>query len=308
MKKYILIDGYNLLFRAFYGYPERFLSDGTPVNAIFGVMSMIFTLVQNESPDGLAIALDVGKTFRHEMYPEYKGTRSECPEFLSVQIPEILKMFELSGIPVFSQKGYEADDVLASVALDLKKESEDHDVYILSGDKDLFQVVEDRISILYPQRGGLPAKIIGKKEVDEAFQVTPDRVPDYKGLVGDSSDNIPGVMGIGPKTASKLLAEYSTIEGIYENIGSITGAVQTKLITDKENAFFSKKLATIICDLECHLTGSDIEYEGVSHELIPFFEAREPRTFMKKMDKHIKLDPLFEAACDVFETDQMSLF
>src|SRR5262249_6157193 len=183
----------------------------------------------------MAICFDLAEpTFRHEEFEEYKANRSEMPDDLSVQWPIIKEGVKVLGIPVYEVSGYEADDVIGTVS----KEAEQRKmkVVILTGDQDTFQLLDDSIQVLYPTREGV--KLFGRQEVFDKLGVWPEQVIDYKGLVGDSSDNIPGVRGVGPKTAVQLLSQYKTVEGIYENLDQIaSNSVKTKMTVVKESTF-----------------------------------------------------------------------
>lgn len=250
MKKFLIIDGMALIFRGFYAIRYAMTNDeGLPTNAIYGFTSMLLTALINEKPEYLAIAFDLeGPTFRKEEYDGYKAQREKAPDELYAQIPwckEIAKAFE---IPIFEEPGYEADDLIGT----LTHKAAERDVLsmILTGDMDMLQLVDEHTRVIAPQNGGADPKVYHYDDVIAKWGITPEQVTDYKGLRGDSSDNIPGVMGIGEKTAVKLLTEYGSIEGIYENLNKINGAVHDKLAKDKEMAFLSKRLATILRNMD----------------------------------------------------------
>ena len=250
MRKFLIIDGMALIFRGFYAIRYEMKSpEGLPTNAIYGFTSMLLTTLLNEKPEYVAIAFDLeGPTFRKEEYTEYKAQREKAPDELYAQIPwckEIAKAFE---IPIFEKPGFEADDLIGTLTHEAGKRGVLS--MVLTGDMDLLQLVDDTTRIIAPQNGGAEAKVYHYDDVVEKWGITPDQVPDYKGLRGDTSDNIPGVMGIGKKTAEKLLNEYGTIENIYENLNKISGSLHDKLAKDKDMAFLSKKLATILRDIE----------------------------------------------------------
>ena len=269
MKKLVLIDGHHFMFRAFYAFYQM-LDEDNPKNAIFGFASMLMTVLQKQKPDYLAFAFDKGKSFRHDEKEDYKGTRSACPEALKVQMPKIYDMVRLMGINQYYTEGYEADDVLGSIAHTVTQEHEDIEVTIVSGDKDLLQLVNEKISIAAPQKGGV-LKIYDAAMVEADLGVHPHQVPDYKGIAGDSADNIKGVPGVGPKTAVNLLKEYENLEGIYANLENLKGAVKKKMEENKEEAFHSKYIATIVKTAPVDFHIEHLNFKGLSNDIVAFF-------------------------------------
>lgn len=246
MEKLILIDGSGLIYRGFYAIPPFFRSPaGVQTNAVFGFTSILLTILANHKPDYLAVAFDKkGPTFRHKAYTEYKATRIKAPQELYDQIPLVKEVVSAFGIPGFEVEGFEADDILAAIVALLGPKTDVHTL-IASGDFDVFQIASDKVSILYPTKGFKEAEIFGAEEIKKRYGITPAQIPDYKGLAGDNSDNIPGVMGIGDKGATKLLQDYKTLENIYEHLGEISEGVRKKLEVSRGDAFMSKKLATL---------------------------------------------------------------
>ena len=246
-KRLFLIDGAGFYYRAFYAIRGRFSAvDGTPTNAIYGFVRMVDKIVRDEKPDGLAIAMDSKeKTFRHEMYAEYKSHRPAMPEDLSVQLPYIERFIEAYNIAVLKKPGFEADDLIGCAA---RRAAEmGYDVVIVTGDKDLMQLVGDHIVMFDP----LKEKWIGVEEVKEKFSVEPGRVIEILGLMGDSSDNIPGVPGVGEKTAHKLIEQYHDIENLLRHTGEIKKPKLRQSLIDYANqARLSRELATIKTDIE----------------------------------------------------------
>jgi DNA polymerase-1 len=269
MKTLVLVDGSSLAFRSFFALLTTGLRTkaGEPTWAILGFFNSLFELVEKYEPEMLAVSFDMaGPTFRHEAFEEYKAHRTEMPDDLAAQWPRIKEGVRVFGLPVYELPRYEADDVIGTIAR--KAEARGLNVLILTGDQDAFQLVDghgQQIKVLMPGRGGL--QLYGREEVHEKLGVWPEQIIDYKGLCGDSSDNIPGVRGIGPKTAVQLLTEYKTMEGIYENVESIKSkSVKEKLTQGKTLAFASKKLATIELDVpiefdfdHCLLTAPSLE-------------------------------------------------
>lgn len=245
MDTLVLIDGSGLIYRGFYAIPPFLKSpNGTLTNAVFGFTNILLSLLVSQKPTHMAVAFDKkGPTFRHKEYKEYKATRVKAPQELYDQIPLVKRVVETFGIPGFEADGYEADDILATIARQLSKKN--IQILIATGDFDIFQIAGPHVSILYPAKGFKEAVTLDAKGIQEKYGIAPEQIPDYKGLAGDSSDNIPGVHGIGDKGATDLLQKYSTLENIYEHLPEITGALKKKLEEGKESAFMSKKLATL---------------------------------------------------------------
>lgn len=246
MKKLVLIDGSGLVYRGFYAIPPFFKSpDGKQTNAVFGFSAILLSLLSVQKPDYLAVAFDKkGPTFRHKEYKEYKATRVKAPQELYDQIPLVKEVVDSFQIPLFEQEGYEADDILAAI---IRKLSQRKDLMILiaTGDFDLFQLIQKNVFILYPTKGFKEADVLQKADVLAKYGLEPNQIPDYKGLAGDNSDNIPGVFGIGPKGAVALLQKYITLEGIYEHLDQIDSVARQKLSAGQAQAFLSKKLTVL---------------------------------------------------------------
>ncbi len=251
-KKLILIDGNAIIHKAFHALPPFRTKEGELVNSVFGFASILLNLLNNENPDYIAVAFDLkGPTFRHEEYKEYKATRMKAPDELYEQIPRIHELVAAFHIPIFTLQGFEADDVLGTLAKD--GETKMLSTYIVTGDMDTLQLVSEKTRIMSISGKFSEPKIYDIAAVLGRCGLSPSQIPDMKGLQGDSSDNIKGVNGIGPKTAKDLLQKYGSIENIYKNIEEIKPTIKAKLESDKESAFLSKRLATIICDLPIKL-------------------------------------------------------
>ncbi|NLJ40869.1 MAG: DNA polymerase I, partial [Clostridiales bacterium] len=221
-KKIMVIDGNSLMYRAFYGIRLLTTSKGVFTNAIFGFINMLFNLIDEYKPDYIGVAFDMkGPTFRHELYEDYKGKRQKAPEELLPQFVLLRKLLRTMDIPVFQREGFEADDILGSFAR--IAEEEGLRAYIVTGDRDTMQLVSDNVTVLLNRRGTTDMHIFDPKEVKSVYGLTPFQIIDLKGLMGDSSDNIPGVPGVGKKTAQKLLSQYKTMENIFDNIDEISG-------------------------------------------------------------------------------------
>ncbi|MGC8764305.1 MAG: DNA polymerase I [Brevinematia bacterium] len=256
-RKIALIDGTGLLYRAYYAFISRPLTTtkGEHTSAIFGFFKVLSQIFKEISPDAVLVAFDRTRaTFRQKIYPLYKAQRQETPPDLKAQIPVIIGMLERMGIKVIEMDEYEADDIIGTVAYNSKN---NFLPYIVSGDKDLMQLVDDKVRVIKPQKGISEINLLDREGVKNEFGVYPEQIPDYIAIVGDASDNIPGIKGIGEKGAVKLLSEYKTLENIYSHIDEIQGAIKNKLIEGKETAFLSKDLATIRRDIDIKLSVED---------------------------------------------------
>ncbi len=251
-----IIDSYGLIFRCYFAFINRPLtnSKGENISALFGFFRNLHSVLKHYKPAHIFAAMDSKtKTFRHEFYPEYKATRNKTPEDLHAQIPWICEILETLGIPTLQCDGYEADDIIATVAK--KCVETGRTCRILSGDKDLMQLVCENIQILKPDAGAM-WKVTDSAAVEAEWGVKPEQLLDLLSLYGDTADNVPGVAGVGVKTASKLLAEYKNLDGIYQNIENIKGAMQKKLADGKENAYFSQKLIKLCETVPCEKINS----------------------------------------------------
>ena len=287
MKKIIMIDGNNLMFRSYYAtaYNGNFMnnSKGFPTNALFGFANMINKIINEETPEYIIVAFDKGKTFRHEEYEGYKDGRVETPDELKKQFPKAKELLTAMGIKYYEIDGYEADDIIGTFA---KFCDDDKDFIgtIVSSDKDLLQLLSSDVDIkLLKQKDYIR---YNEKTFEEAYGIKPINVIDLKALMGDPSDNIPGVKGVGEKTALKLLHEYKTLDGIYQNVDNIKGKLGEKLKNDKENAYKSYHLATIIKEVPLEISIEDTKYLGDNTEkLNQIYEDLEFYSFLKKQKK-----------------------
>lgn len=249
MKKLILIDGNAVIHRAYHALPPFRTKTGELVNAVYGFASVLLNVLNTEKPDYIAVSFDLaGKTFRHEEYKEYKATRVKAPQDLYDQIPRIKELVRTFNVPIYEMEGFEADDILGTMAKSATK-IEDLKIYIFTGDMDTLQLVDKKINVLTPAKGLSSPVIYDVQKVLGKYGINPEQIPDMKGLQGDNSDNIKGVTGIGPKTAHDLLQKYGNLENIYDHLDETTGKVYENLKRDKKNAFFSRKMATIITDV-----------------------------------------------------------
>lgn len=263
-----LLDGSSYIFRAFFALPALSNASGLPTNAVYGFTAMTVKLLKTYRPDYLAVALDAGReTFRNRIYHEYKSNRPEAPPALIPQFPYIRKVLEAMKVAVLEREGYEADDLIATLSKQLSARGAR--VVIVSGDKDLMQLVCDGIRILDTGKD----KWIGLSEVREKFGVEPDKVIEVMGLMGDSTDNIPGVRGIGEKTAIALIQRYHSIENLFSHLDDLEQSglrgverIRKALLAGKENAFLSRTLATVKSDVPIELELDDLRYRGWNKE------------------------------------------
>jgi DNA polymerase I len=301
-----LIDGYSLLYRAFYALPQSIATtSGLPTNAVYGFTSMVLKLLGDDEELGIGVVWDAGKPqFRMEVFPEYKANRSTMPEELKAQLDHLDKILEAMNIPAIRAEGFEADDVLATLSRHIP---DDVQLKIVTGDQDAMQLVDGKVKVLRTTRGVSETKEYGREEVIEEYGVTPEQIPDYKALVGDPSDNIPGVKGIGPKGAANLLEEFGTVENLYEKLEKVKAKGTRKKLEDgRENAFLSLELARMRFDAPVTFDGDSLHFEGVSPEIRDVFRryefrSLEPRLAELPVAGGEQLPPIETLAVDVSE-------
>lgn len=292
MKKVVLVDGNNLLFRSYYAtaYSGNFMknSKGFPTNALYGFVNMINKIINDEKPEYMLVAFDKGKTFRHDKYEDYKAGRIEMPNELKQQFPVAKEILTDLGIKWFEIDNYEADDIVGTLAK-MIDESDDYKGLIVSSDKDLLQLITDKVVMKMLKTKDYV--MMTKETFFETYGLTPEKMIDIKALQGDSSDNIPGVKGIGEKTALKLLQDYGSLEGVYDNIAYIKGAAATKLINGREKAFESKDLVTIYKEVplgfgiqDTALTGGNLEALKKMYENLEFYSFLKNMKIKKKQE------------------------
>ena len=297
MNKLLLIDGNSIMNRAFYGIPDMTTNDGRHTNAVYGFLNIIFKIIEEEKATHICVAFDLKKkTFRHEMYEAYKGTRKGMPEELHEQMPRIKEILQAMHIRIVEQEGFEADDLIGT--LSKKGEREGFAVTILSGDRDLLQLATDTVLVRIPKtkHGKTEVEDYYAKNVVETYGVTPLIFIDMKGLMGDTSDNIPGVPGIGEKTAAKLLAEYGDLDGVYAAVDSMKASkMKQNLIENKDLAYLSKTLATIKLDCPIPFEFSEATYhDPFNAEAYTLFEDLELKSFYKRFSVEKKEELTFE--------------
>lgn len=260
-KRLFLLDAYALIFRGYYAFIKnpRINSKGMDTSAIMGFMNSLMDVIKREKPDHLAVAFDKGGSeLRNELFPEYKANRDATPEAIKIAVPYIQELLKAMHIPIIEVAGYEADDLIGTIAKQAEKEN--FKVYMVTPDKDFAQLVSENIFMYKPARMGNGIEIWGIPEVLEKFEIErPEQVIDYLGMMGDSADNIPGLPGVGEKTAKKFLAEYGSIENLLANTHELKGAIKTKIEANAELGLLSKKLATIL--LDCPVTFNEADYE-----------------------------------------------
>ena len=288
MEKIILVDGNNLLYRSYYAtaYNGNFMhnSKNFPTNALYGFVNMMNKIISEEKPAYIVVAFDKGKTFRHEKYKDYKAGRMETPNELKLQIPYSRKLLDAMGIKYYELDNYEADDILGTFAR-YCDESSDFNATVISSDHDLLQLISPSVEMKMLKTKDYIR--YNKESFFKDYGIEPIKIIDLKALQGDSSDNIPGVNGIGEKTALKLLQDYDSLNGIYENIDKLTPKMKEKLINDKDNAYMSYELATINRFAPIEFNLNEIKYEGATPSLNEVYEELEFYSFIKKETKKV---------------------
>ena len=286
MKKIILVDGNNLLFRSYYAtsYSGVIMrnSKGFPTNGLYGFINMMNKIIEEEKPTYILVAFDKGKTFRHDKYDSYKAGRREMPDDLRVQFPKAKEVLDAMGIKHFEIDNYEADDIIGTLAKEVDLEDQ-FIATIISSDKDLLQLISDEVDVkLLKTKGSIR---FNKEVFRETYKVEPINMIDLKALMGDSSDNIPGVKGIGEKTAISLLEKYKTLDNLYNHIDELTPKTKEKLISDKDNAYMSYDIATIYRDVNIPFTLEDCNYKGFNRDkYIDILEELEFKSLLKKLN------------------------
>ncbi|MCB0254794.1 MAG: DNA polymerase I [Caldilineae bacterium] len=308
--KLVLIDGHSLAFRAYHALPpEMQTRDGEPTNATFGFFSMLLNVLRDEKPDFVAVAFDVGKTFRHEEFADYKGTRDRMPDDLRLQVRRIQSVVEAFNIPIFTREGFEADDVLGTLA----RQGDDQGVQtvIVTGDRDIVQCVTDQTTVLTSGRRFSDTIYYTPDKVRERYKLAPKQLIDFKALIGDKSDNVPGVRGVGEKGATGLLQTYGNLEAIYDHLDEITAKrTRTALEEGRDEAFLSKRLVTIVTDVPgvtldleaCRLKDYDKDV------MIELFRDLEFRTLVDRLPDSNRPGGETDSHAVVTPTGQLALF
>lgn len=296
MKKVILVDGNNLMFRSYFAtaYSGSLMknSKGQATNALYGFVNMINKIITEEKPTYMVVAFDIGKNFRHEKYKDYKAGRNATPDDLKSQMPIARKLLDAMGIKYLEMEGYEADDIIGTLAKEADLDPE-YDALIVSSDHDLLQLISPQVGMKMLK--SKDATYYTEDSFKEEYGFEPIKIIDLKSLMGDSSDNIPGVKGIGEKTAMSLIQKYGSLDGVYEHIDEIKGKMREKLETDKDNAYFSYELATIYRDVPLEVNLGALTYDGPKlTELKGIYQELEFHSFLKNLNFNTKPEEKLE--------------
>ncbi|TXL62503.1 DNA polymerase I [Cerasibacillus terrae] len=290
-KKLVLVDGNSIIYRAFFALPLLNNDKGIYTNAVYGFTTMLLQILEEQKPTHMLVAFDAGKTtFRHKTYKEYKGGRQKTPPELSEQFPLVRELLDAFQIQHYELNQYEADDIIGTLATQAKDKK--WDVTIFTGDKDMLQLVSDDVTMAMTRKGISKIETYTPAYMKEKMDLTPDQIIDLKALMGDNSDNIPGVPGVGEKTATKLLKQYKTLEDIYENLHEVRGKkLKENLTTYQDDAFMSKELVTINCHSPIEVGIDDLTYEGYdSNQIIGFFKELGFQSLLERMGEEIETD------------------
>ncbi|MFW6136107.1 MAG: DNA polymerase I [Chloroflexota bacterium] len=291
-KKLVLIDGHALAYRAYHALPDDLkTSRGELTNAVYGFTSMLLNVLRDEEPTHIAVTFDKGPTFRHEIYTEYKAHRAKMPEELRSQMDRVRAVVETLDIPIFEEEGYEADDLLGALAR--QAEDQDVDTLIVTGDMDLLQLVDERTRVLTSRWRFSDTVIYDIEGVKERYEgLSPEQLVDYKALMGDKSDNIPGVYGVGEKTATKLLKKYGSLDAIYEHLDEISTRFRNRLEEGREQAFLSRELARIVRDAPAELDLDACRVRGFKYdEVLDLFHRLEFNSLIERLPEPKNLAP-----------------
>lgn len=280
MTKLLLIDGNSIINRAYFALPPLNDKEGRNVNAVYGFVNILFKVVQDFAPDKLVVAFDKrGHNFRKDIYPEYKSNRKGMPDDLANQMPVLHQLLQVMQVTVAEKEGVEADDIIGTITQNFDGES-----FIVSGDRDMFQLVSDKITVLFTKRGVTDVEKVTPEVLKTSYNLTPSQVVEYKALRGDTSDNIPGVKGIGEKTAMSLLDKYGNIDNLYENVDKEKGALHDKLVEGREMAYTSRTLAKIVrnADITCDLQNCGVY--RLDGDVKQFLEVLQFRSLISRLN------------------------
>lgn len=285
-RRFMILDGSSLMFRAFYALPLLTAPNGEYTNAVFGFSNMLIRLIADYKPDMMAVAFDKSRhTFRTEMYSEYKGTRDKTPDEFKSQVPLLREFLDCFRIPFIEIDDFEADDIIGTLSAQAAKDG-GYDTFIVTGDRDALQLVRDGVSVLFTKRGISEMELYDEAAFTKKYGFMPIRLIDLKGLMGDASDNIPGVTKVGEKTATELIVKYGSVEGVYEHIDDISKKkLKEHLVEDKEKALLSKKLATIICDVPIEFSPDEYRIEPDNEKVMAFCSRYGLKAVQKNYDK-----------------------
>ncbi|MDQ0058804.1 DNA polymerase I [Paenibacillus harenae] len=296
MEKWMLIDGNSIAYRAFFALPPLTNSAGQHTNALYGFTTMLLKLLDELKPTHVLVAFDAGKvTFRHEGYSEYKGGRQKTPPELSEQFPVLKELIRSFGIAQFELSGYEADDIIGT--LTKRADEQGVETVVVSGDKDMLQLASDKVTIAVTRKGVSEVDMYSPEAIQEKYGLVPQQIIDLKGLMGDTSDNIPGVPGVGEKTALKLLHEHGTVEQVLENAGELKGKLKENIETHKDSALMSKKLATIFREVPLESGTDELRYSGYDGAtLAEAFRKLEFKSLLERLDLGVSVGDSAEEA------------
>lgn len=312
MSKLVIVDGHAIIHRAYHSIPPL-TSNGQPVNGLYGFYSMLLTAINTLNPKYLVVCLDSpGPNFRNHEFLGYRAKRKPADSDLISQLPLLKSTLEQANIATFSMGGFEADDLIAAITIKaLKKINKNKkklvdEVVIITGDKDLMQLVDKKVSLFVPIRGLSETKIFKPKDVQEKLGVLPTQVVDLKALMGDMSDNYPGVTGIGPKVATDLLSEYQNLDNIYQHLDQIKPSTREKLEKDKGNAYLSQKLATLVSNIPLDFKLSSAKLTSSSFQnLISLFKIYNFKSLIQRVEKQ---NPIKINKPDEIKSKQALLF
>ncbi|MBI5122946.1 hypothetical protein HZA75_03760 [Candidatus Roizmanbacteria bacterium] len=306
MQTLLLIDGNAIMHRAYHALPPFKSADGTPTNVVYGYLSMLNKVVGDFKPDYLISCFDTPKpTFRNKLFKDYQIQRPKIDDHFIVQVPLVKQALDAAGIERLEKDGFEADDLIGTITkiFEINK----FRVVILTGDKDIFQLITDNVFVAAPQLGLANIKIFDQSEVEKKLDVSPNQIVEYKALVGDPSDNYPGASGIGPKTASKLIHQFKTVDNIYKNLEKVESEkVKEILEKEKGKVYVSKKLATIMTDVEINLNIEKLKFKGFNKKLIDFLTQYQMGTLTKRIFNVKVVDKKEELKKE--KPDQIELF
>lgn len=310
--KLLMFDGNAILHRAYHAYPATLVnSSGIQVNAIYGFAATLLHSFKKMKPSHVIVCFDEKKkTFRHEKFVEYKAKRPKMDQELVDQIIKTREVVKAFNIPIYTKEGYEADDLLGTISRIADKDFEE--IVIVTGDKDILQLITEKTHVYFPSRGRIPEKYFNEEGFKKEYGFLPKQLIDYKGLAGDSSDNIPGVMGVGAKTASKLVQEFRSVENIYNNIDKLNGSLKEKLENDKERALLSKELATINTRVPIVFEKEKAKLsEYDKEEVIKLFEEMEFKSLIRRLPSdrwEEEVEGILSEKSKKKSDNQMSLF
>ncbi|PIQ72904.1 hypothetical protein COY13_04470 [Candidatus Roizmanbacteria bacterium CG_4_10_14_0_2_um_filter_36_35] len=283
MPTLLLIDGNAIMHRAYHALPPFKSADGTPTNVVYGYLSMLNKVITDFKPDYLISCFDTPRpTFRNKLFKKYQIQRPKIEDEFIVQIPLVKEALDAAGIERLEKDGFEADDLIGTITRIF--ETNKFRIIILTGDKDIFQLITDNVFVAAPQLGLANIKIFNSSEVEKKLDVSPNQIIEYKALAGDPSDNYPGASGIGPKTASKLIHQLGTVDNIYKNLDKINSEkIKTILEKEKENVYLSKKLAMILTDVDINLDIEKLKFKGFDKKLKDFLEKYQMDSLIRRI-------------------------